>query len=195
MAHGLHVEHTSGDQFDKLIIIIIAQPYLLKAGNRVITFFEIFRQSLRGERKQCRKKSFYPNHGQLLFKFYKKYLIAMYIFFKNAFLIPNFNNYLDLRTFVAKISWRHFRTFSAKVFGLRSGHAFFSAFRRCRSTGALYAVVYYYYISCSRQPCWDIEGPFWFLVGGGSDISPDMIFVNKFTQPQFLAQQIYAKKA
>ena len=26
-------------------------------------------------------------------------------------------------------------------------------------------------------------------------IRPDMIFVNKFTQPQFLAQKIYAKKS
>ena len=116
-------------------------------------------------------------------------------FHQKLLLIPNFNNFLDLRTFVAKISGRHSRTFSAKFCGLRSGHRLFSAFRRCRSTGALYAVVNYYYISCSRQPCWDIEGPFWFLVGGGSDISLDMIFVNKFTQPQFLAQQIYAKKA
>ena len=85
MAHGLHVEHTSGDQFDKLIIIIIAQPYLLKAGNRVITFFEIFRQSLRRERKQCRKIDFILIMASYCLNFIKLFNCNVYFLQKCLF--------------------------------------------------------------------------------------------------------------
>jgi len=85
MAHGLYVEHTSGDQFDKLIIIIIAQPYLLKAGNRVITFFEIFRQSLRRERKQCRKIDFILIMASYCLNFIKLFNCNVYFLQKCLF--------------------------------------------------------------------------------------------------------------